>query len=160
MVYRELIKSKSQEFRNVLSSFKNLGLKDTGSAGNCSFIKTYNKVTYKKTGQGRFRIGKITDRLDKNHMIIRLDLPKDEFFDEFLMKSTGFMEVIPRKQRTNFTCLKVHRASWDQTVFDTIDIKLYEEDIATFNLTSSSFLNFMSLLILRATDEIIEIPKN
>ncbi|MEH7181108.1 hypothetical protein [Neobacillus vireti] len=158
MDFREQIKSKSLEFRNVLSNYRNLGLKDTGSVGNCSFINTFNKVTYKPRGEGKFRIGKMTDDLDKNHMIIRLDLPKDEFSDDFLMKSTGFTDVIPRKQRTNFTCLKVHRASWDHSIFDTIDIKLYEDDITAYNFNSSAFLNFMNLLILRATGEIIEIP--
>lgn len=110
----------------------------------------------KPRGKGKFRIGKITDELDRNYMIIRLDLPKDEFSDEFLLQSTGFTNVFPRKQRTNFTCLKVQRPSWDHTVFDTIDIKLYEEDIAAYNFTSSPFLNFMNLLILRATGEVIE----
>ncbi|MDT8860635.1 hypothetical protein N0O92_10355 [Alkalihalobacillus sp. MEB130] len=76
------------------------------------------------------------------------------------MKSTGFKEVIPRKQRTNFTCLKVHRAGWDNSVFDTIDIKLCKEDIATYNFPSSAFLEFINLLIFRATGEIIEIPHN
>lgn len=158
--FSKQIQCKSQEFRNVLSNYRSHGLKDTGSMGNCSHIQTVNKVSYKPRGEGKVRIGKIYDDLNKNHIIIRLDLPKDEFSDEFLINSTGFREVVPRKQRTNFTCLKVHRASWEHSVFDTIDIKLYEKDITAYNFTSTAFLNFMNLLILRATGEIIEIPNN
>lgn len=84
-------------------------------------------------------------------MAVRLDLPKDGFSDEFLMKATGFTNFVPRKQRTNFTCLKIHRASWDNTVFDTIDIKLYGEDIEKYNFMSTEFLNFIDLLVSKAT---------
>ena len=160
MEYNEQIKNKSQEFRNILSNYRNRGIRETGNIGNCSFIKTTNKVTFKPRGEGKFRIGKITDDLDKRFLSIRLDLPKDEFTDEFLMKSTGFSVIIPRKQKANFTCLKIHRANWDQSVFDTIDIKLYEDDIAAYKFTSSAFLDFLDLLILRATGEIIDIPNN
>ncbi|WP_077618359.1 hypothetical protein [Bacillus sinesaloumensis] len=160
MDFSKEIESKSQELRNILSKYRNRGLKDTGSIGNSCHIKTFKQVTFKTRGEGKFRIGKINDNLDKKHMTIRLDLPKDEFSDEFLMNSTMFRKVIPRKQRTNFTCLKIHRAKWDGSVFDTIDIKLYEEDIAAYNFNSSTFLIFIDLLILRATGEIIEIPNN
>ncbi|WP_110928069.1 hypothetical protein [Bacillus massiliglaciei] len=160
MAFHKQIKSKSKEFRDLLSNYRSRGLKDTGSVGKCDFINTLNRVTYKPIGEGKFRIGKINDDLDKNHMSIRLDLPKGEFSDEFIMKSMGFTEVFPRKKRTNFTCLKVHRASWDDSVFDTVDIRLYEEDIAAYNFNDNSFKNFIDLLILRATGEIIEIPNN
>lgn len=157
MELSEQIKNKSQEFRNVLSNYRDRGIRETGNIGNCSFIKTTNKVNFKPKGEGKFRIGKITDDLNKRFLSVRLDLPKEEFTDEFLMKSTGFSTIIPRKQRANFTCLKIHRANWDQSVFDTIDIKLYEDDIAAYMFNARAFLD---LLIARATGEMIDIPNN
>lgn len=156
MDFRKQIENKSQEFRKVLLLFEEL--KGTGTVGNSAFINTVNRVTYKQNvEEGKSRIGKINDNLNKNHMSIRLDLPKNEFSVEYLMQSIG-LKIIPREQRANFTCLKLHRACWDHTVFDTIDIKLYKEDIATYNFNSAAFIEFMNLLVLRASGEIIEIP--
>jgi hypothetical protein len=157
MDYRDHIINRSQEFRNILSNYH--ALKSTVKVGNSTHIKTINQVTYKQTGEGKYRIGKNNDALDKKFMSIRLDLPKDEFSDEFILRATGFSEIIPRRRRTNYTCLKLHRASLDQTVFDTIDIKLYENDIAKYRFNTVEFLTFIDLLIRRATGEIIEIPK-
>lgn len=155
MDFKQQIERKSIQFRNILLNYSESGIKDTGNVGNCSFIKTINKVTYKPKGEGKFRIGKITDDLNGNFIAIRLDLPKDEFSDEFLLLSTGFSSFIPRNQRANYTCLKLHRAAWDQTVFDTIDIKLYKDEITTYNFSSKEFLYFLDLLISRATGDTV-----